>query len=51
MGNHSQTHQSESKGKNTVINTNQNGEFEIKGVDEDAVLLVSYVGFKTWNCL
>ncbi|MBB5438503.1 TonB-linked SusC/RagA family outer membrane protein [Pedobacter sp. AK017] len=35
------------KGKSAVTNTNQNGEFEIKGVDEDAVLLVSYVGFKT----
>jgi TonB-dependent SusC/RagA subfamily outer membrane receptor len=35
------------KGKSAVANTNQNGEFEIKGVDEDAVLLVSYVGFKT----
>jgi TonB-linked SusC/RagA family outer membrane protein len=35
------------KGKSVVTNTNQNGEFEIKGVDEDAVLLVSYVGFKT----
>ncbi|WP_285058437.1 SusC/RagA family TonB-linked outer membrane protein [Pedobacter ginsengisoli] len=35
------------KGKNTVINTNQNGEFEIKGVADDAVLLISYVGFRT----
>lgn len=34
------------KGKNAVTNTNQNGEFELKGVDEDAVLLVSYVGYK-----
>ncbi|WP_285055465.1 SusC/RagA family TonB-linked outer membrane protein [Pedobacter ginsengisoli] len=36
-----------SGGKNTVINTNQNGEFEIKDVAEDAVLLISYVGYKT----
>ncbi|WP_316812560.1 SusC/RagA family TonB-linked outer membrane protein [Pedobacter heparinus] len=35
------------KGKSAVTNTNADGEFEIKGVDEDAVLLVSYVGFKT----
>jgi TonB-linked SusC/RagA family outer membrane protein len=35
------------KGKSAVTNTNQNGEFELKGVDEDAVLQVSYVGFKT----
>jgi TonB-linked SusC/RagA family outer membrane protein len=35
------------KGRNAVTNTNQNGEFEIKDIDEDAVLLVSYVGFKT----
>ncbi|WP_316811457.1 SusC/RagA family TonB-linked outer membrane protein [Pedobacter heparinus] len=35
------------KGKSAVTNTNQNGDFELKGVDEDAVLLVSYVGFKT----
>lgn len=35
------------KGKSAVTNTNSEGEFEIKGVDEDAVLLVSYVGYKT----
>ncbi|MBB5439513.1 TonB-linked SusC/RagA family outer membrane protein [Pedobacter sp. AK017] len=35
------------KGRSAVTNTNQNGEFEIKGVDEGAVLQVSYVGFKT----
>jgi TonB-linked SusC/RagA family outer membrane protein len=35
------------KGKSAVTSTNVDGEFEIKGVDEDAVLLVSYVGFKT----
>ncbi len=34
------------KGRSAVTNTNQNGEFELKGVDDDAVLLVSYVGFK-----
>jgi TonB-linked SusC/RagA family outer membrane protein len=34
------------KGKSVVTNTNSEGEFEIKGVDEDAVLLVSYVGYK-----
>lgn len=34
------------KGKNTVTNTNQNGEFEIKDVPEDAILLVSYVGYQ-----
>ncbi|WP_285058367.1 SusC/RagA family TonB-linked outer membrane protein [Pedobacter ginsengisoli] len=35
------------KGKSAVINTNQNGEFEIRNVAEDAVLLVGYVGYKT----
>jgi len=35
------------KGKALAYKTNDKGEFEIKGVDEDAVLLVSYVGFKT----
>ncbi len=35
------------KGKGTVINTNQKGEFEIKGLEENAVLVVSYVGYKT----
>jgi len=35
------------KDKAQAYKTKENGEFEIKGVDEDAVLLVSYVGFKT----
>ncbi|WP_285055483.1 SusC/RagA family TonB-linked outer membrane protein [Pedobacter ginsengisoli] len=35
------------KGKGTVINTNAEGEFEIKNVADDAVLLISYVGFRT----
>ncbi|WP_316814340.1 SusC/RagA family TonB-linked outer membrane protein, partial [Pedobacter heparinus] len=35
------------RGKSAVTNTNAEGEFEIKGVDEDVILLVSYVGFKT----
>ncbi|MDR6785261.1 TonB-linked SusC/RagA family outer membrane protein [Pedobacter africanus] len=34
------------KGKETVINTNEKGEFLIKGVADDAVLLISYVGYK-----
>ncbi|HMI02380.1 MAG TPA: SusC/RagA family TonB-linked outer membrane protein [Pedobacter sp.] len=37
------------KGKALAYKTNDKGEFEIKGVDEDATLLVSYVGFKTLN--
>ncbi|WP_285059161.1 SusC/RagA family TonB-linked outer membrane protein [Pedobacter ginsengisoli] len=35
------------KGKSVVTNTNAEGEFEIKNVADDAVLLVSYVGFRT----
>ncbi|WP_354376190.1 SusC/RagA family TonB-linked outer membrane protein [Pedobacter africanus] len=35
------------KGKNAVTNTDENGMFEIKAVAEDAVLQVSYVGYKT----
>lgn len=35
------------KGKSSVTNTNAEGLFELKGLDEDAVLMVSYVGFKT----
>ncbi|MDR6783780.1 TonB-linked SusC/RagA family outer membrane protein [Pedobacter africanus] len=34
------------KGKSAVTNTNQNGEFEIKDVADNAVLLISYVGYK-----
>ncbi|HMI03106.1 MAG TPA: SusC/RagA family TonB-linked outer membrane protein [Pedobacter sp.] len=34
------------KGKSAVTNTNSEGEFEIKGVDEDAVLVIRYVGYK-----
>ncbi|WP_316813764.1 carboxypeptidase-like regulatory domain-containing protein [Pedobacter heparinus] len=34
------------KGKNAVTNTNQNGEFSIPDVPEDAVLLIRYVGYK-----
>lgn len=35
------------KGTSRTAKTDVKGEFEIKDVDEDAVLLVSYVGFKT----
>jgi TonB-linked SusC/RagA family outer membrane protein len=35
------------KGKSVVTNTDQNGEFELKNVDEAAILQVSYVGFRT----
>ncbi|MBB5436355.1 TonB-dependent SusC/RagA subfamily outer membrane receptor [Pedobacter sp. AK017] len=34
------------KGKNTVANTNSEGEFVMKGLADDAVLLISYVGYK-----
>lgn len=34
------------KGKDVVINSNDKGEFVIKGVADDAVLVISYVGFK-----
>src|SRR5690606_18331558 len=35
------------KGTNTVTHTDQYGEFEMKGVHDDAILTVSYMGFKT----
>jgi len=35
------------KGKALTYKTNDKGEFELKDVADDAVLLVSYVGFKT----
>lgn len=35
------------KGTNNGTSTNENGEFILKGVDEKAVLEVSYVGFET----
>lgn len=35
------------KGTNVVKNTDENGEFEIKDVAEDDILLVSYIGYKT----
>lgn len=33
------------KGKKLSTTTNRNGEFSLTGVDEDAVLVISYVGF------
>ncbi|HKG08115.1 MAG TPA: SusC/RagA family TonB-linked outer membrane protein [Pedobacter sp.] len=35
------------KGVNNAVTTNNQGEFYIKGVDEDAVLQISYIGYKT----
>lgn len=34
------------KGKDAVFNTNDKGEFVIKGVADNAVLIISYVGYK-----
>ncbi|HEY0666858.1 MAG TPA: carboxypeptidase-like regulatory domain-containing protein, partial [Sphingobacteriaceae bacterium] len=35
------------KGSTVATSTNLNGEFELRGIDEDAVLVVSYLGFTT----
>lgn len=35
------------KGTNRIAKSNEKGEFYLSGVDEDAVLEISYVGFKT----
>jgi TonB-linked SusC/RagA family outer membrane protein len=35
------------KGTSRVVNTNEKGEFFIENVDEDAIILISYVGFES----
>ncbi len=35
------------KGKNQNVSTNQAGEFELRGIDNGATLIISYVGYKT----